>query len=161
MSLLTGLDPLHHGLEADFSRLRPGVLTLAEVFWSAGYETAGFVASIYVEARWGFARGFAHFDDYSGERYRLGNDVNHNVSKIVVDKLRRWLDGWDGEKRTRPFFVFLHLMNVHYDYDAPEPYKKMFDLDYQGEITGKRFINDNRINRNMPRRVLDHLIARY
>ena len=37
----------------------------------------------------------------------------------------------------------------------------MFDPDYTGDVTGVGFMDDPTINRNMPRRDLEHLLALY
>ena len=148
MSLLTGLDPLHHGLESDFSHLNDGVPTLAEVLRRAGYTTAGFVSSVYLNARWGFSRGFDTYDDFTLD----GSSVTApTLMRLAGD----WLEDWNRRGRKRPFFVFIHVYDVHYDYLALPPYDRMFDPDYAGAITGKRFIHDERINAGMSHRDLE------
>jgi arylsulfatase A-like enzyme len=37
----------------------------------------------------------------------------------------------------RPSFVYLHYLDPHSPYTAPEPYSRFFDGDYVGEATGK------------------------
>ena len=123
-SLFTGLEPTVHqvlthkgdfgdadarsrgGAETDV--LPPGAVTLAEALGDAGYETAAFVANPWIRTAFGFAQGFDHFD----ERH-TGNDT---PADVVLAAARAWLDARDGE---RPFFLYLHLMDVHGPYDAP------------------------------------------
>src|SRR5690606_36391817 len=38
----------------------------------------------------------------------------------------------------RPFFTFVHLWDVHYDYIPPEPYYSMYDPNYSGALDGRR-----------------------
>ena len=72
-----------------------------------------------------------------------------------------WLRDWSADGRSRPFFMFLHLWDVHYDYTPPAPFDRMFDPDYTGTITGDDFMPNPRVNAHMDRRDLDHIIALY
>jgi arylsulfatase A-like enzyme len=162
MSLLTSLDPLHHGVISDLTRLPRHAVTLAEVFQHSGYTTAGFVSSAYLHARWGYSQGFDLYDDYSaGNSAVLGGREVRVTSPRLSDRVRRWIKGWNADGRKRPFFMFVHMMDVHYDYLPPAPYDTMFDPDYRGEISGKGFIADRRINRHIARRDLEHILALY
>ncbi len=58
ISLLTGEPLLVHGVEIDESRLGPEPPTLAGVLKQQGYRTAGFVSGPYLDASFGFDRGF-------------------------------------------------------------------------------------------------------
>ena len=61
LSLLTGLLPLIHGVETEVGTLAESVPTLATILQGLGYRTAGYFSAPYLEAHWGFARGF---DEY-------------------------------------------------------------------------------------------------
>lgn len=151
MSMFTGLDALHHGVTSDYTRLGRDVPTLAQILRANGYATFGFTVSRYVGARWGFSRGFQFYDD---------NSSGGNAEDLVY-RVRRELDDWDTTGRERPFFVFLHLMDVHYDYTPAPPYDTFFDPDYQGSVTSRDFMNNPAIRRDMDKRDLDHIIALY
>lgn len=60
-----------------------------------------------------------------------------------------------------PFFLFLHLFDVHPDFDPPPPYDRMFDPDYSGPLNGRDIMNNPAVRPDMERRDLDHLIALY
>lgn len=96
-----------------------------------GYETGGFHSNPLISNLFGFDRGFDTFDA------RLpfsGTDVLPGRAKILVDKLLRvirkhpYVPGealnnraikWIDERRdTRPFFLWLHYMDVHGPYQA-------------------------------------------
>ena len=63
-TILSGLTPVHHGVRDNGAYVLPdAVPTLAEAFRAAGYRTAGFVSGFPVDRRFGFARGFDHYDD--------------------------------------------------------------------------------------------------
>jgi arylsulfatase A-like enzyme len=72
----------------------------------------------------------------------------------------------------RPFFVFAHYFDAHYDYAPPAPYDERFDPEYAGTMTGHDFIRDPRIAapdpsrsgglaRVVSQRDLEHLQALY
>ncbi len=118
-SLFTSLHPEQHGVVAHGKRyggdgdVRASALprraaTLAELLRGAGYETVAFIANPWIQRRLGFAQGFEIFDTE-----QVGNRV---PAKILLDKAREWLAERDP---TRPFFLYLHLMDVHGPYDAP------------------------------------------
>ena len=55
----------------------------------------------------------------------------------------------DGFAADRPFFLFLHYWDVHYDYIPPPPYDRMFDPDYEGTIDARNFERGEAIHRHM------------
>jgi arylsulfatase A-like enzyme len=113
-SLFTSLHPDTHGLDnheglfgaRENQALTTGVLpakavTLAEALKGAGYRTAAFVANPWMDDRYGFAQGF---DTYE-----------------VVETLPQILESARSFAREEgPFFLYLHFMDVHGPYDAPE-----------------------------------------
>jgi arylsulfatase A-like enzyme len=160
MTMLTALPPEVHGVSSYLKALSPDAVTLAEVLRDAGYETAAFVSGPTVMAQYGFAQGFAKFDesmvDPSRARSRIGI-----TSPGLVALVDRFLQGWSDSGRRAPFFVFLHMWDVHYDYAPPAPYDRMFDPDYTGDLTSENFERNPRIRRDMDPRDLQHLIALY
>ncbi|MFN8549597.1 MAG: sulfatase [Candidatus Eisenbacteria bacterium] len=129
LTLLTALPPERHGVVRDGLALAQGVRSLAQLFGEGGYATAGFVAGPYLDAGYGFARGFDLYDDYSVARATMREAHRVVTSPGSYRITSRWLDRWDREGRRRPFFVFLHLWDVHADYNPPEPYASMFRPD--------------------------------
>jgi len=81
--------------------------TLAELLSENGYATAGFVANPFMYREYGFAQGFDHFDTSFAENDTHGDVVNEAAFS--------WLDQRDP---SRPFFLFLHYMDVHGPYNA-------------------------------------------
>ncbi len=106
MSLMTGLPPSVHRVEENWDRLPETIQTLAGVLKEAGYRTAGFTSHVYVDGRYGFARGF---DEYETRADQRGAEV---TGKAL---------GWLRRPRTEPFFLFLHYFDPHWSYDAPNP----------------------------------------
>lgn len=109
MSIFTGLDPREHGVTRDAARLDPGVPTLAELLGASGYRTRAFHEGAYVEARFGFARGF--------EVYR-----RHPHVDVVREALPGVLD-WIRDQGDAPWFLFLHTYAAHFPYGGFARYR--------------------------------------
>lgn len=160
VTMLTSLPPPQHQVTGDFTRLRPEAVTLTEVLRDNGYATAGFVSGPYLQAEYGYAQGFDLYDDYSAMP-RTWNVHQKVTSPPLIEAVTAWLDEWDRYGRERPFFVFLHMWDVHYDYNAPEPHGTMFDPDYTGTVTAEDFDSSGQVRKNMDPRDLEHIVALY
>ena len=161
MSLLTGLDPLLTGVYVDTRSLPRGTDTLALRLAKLGYATGGVVSGGYLNAKWGFARGFDYYDDFSVGKRHFGADKQEITSPHILQLANRWLDQWQQRDSRRPFFLFLHFYDVHYDFNPPPPYDTMFDPDYQGTLTGLDFDTNPALKPGLPQRDLEHLLALY
>ena len=159
-TLLSGLPPEVHGVTSYTRRLAPEAVTLAEALHDAGWDTAAFVSGPTVSARHGFDQGFASFDETVADQ--LGGKAHQGAtSPAVVALVEKFLQRWSDDGRERPFFVFLHLWDVHYDYTPPPPYDRMFDPGYEGDLTADDYLRNPRIRRGMDARDLDHVRALY
>jgi arylsulfatase A-like enzyme len=160
MTLLTGLPPEVHDVVSVRQKLSPDAVTLAEVLQGAGYETAAFVSGPTVMAHFGFDQGFALYDQSLVERQpkRAGGAVS---SPGLVDLVSAWLDRWSEAGRRAPFFVFLHMWDVHYDYVPPREYVERFDPGYTGDVDTRNFETNERLRRDMDPRDLQHVVALY
>ncbi len=138
-SMMTGLYPNQHGAEAvgDPEPLDGRFLTIAETFKERRYLTAAFSANYGLfSRRFGFERGFTHFDDVGASvvnagletpllmRLRrvflqvrgLGNTLPARQSAGDINEhALQWIDRYSGH----PFFVTLNYLDVHYPYLAP------------------------------------------
>jgi arylsulfatase A-like enzyme len=157
MSMLTGRSLLGHGVISDDRRLSADVPTLAQAFKLAGYDTGAVVSAPYLESRYGFDKGFDDYDDHT-----ISFATNDESYKTVTAPLvNRTADAWLAAHGSRPFFLFLHYWDVHYDY-APGPgYDRMFDPDYKGHITGDNFYFNDAVHEGMDPRDLAHIVALY
>lgn len=128
-TLLTGLLPQHHQVVEDSLHLDPATPLLAEVMKGAGYATGGAVATLYVSTIYGFDRGFNHFEDFDlhTEKQNLRGEV---LAADVVDDALAWLSRLPPKQ---PFFLFLHVYDVHYLYDPPKPWATLFDRAPKGD----------------------------
>jgi arylsulfatase A-like enzyme len=135
--------------------------TLAEVLRDSGYATAGFVAGPYLSGVYGFLQGFDYYDDFTVARISPGSSHHEVTSPTSLQITLDWLEAWNESGRQRPFFVFLHLWDVHYDFIPPPPYDELFDPEYRGSISGRDFEMGPHVHEAMDPRDLEHLIALY
>ncbi len=160
MTMLTSLPPNRHQVDTDLTRLRPEAVTLAEVLRSAGYETAAIVSAPYLRAEYGFPQGFSHYDDYSAVSL-IRNAQRQITSPRLLRLATDWIDGRERRQEQRPFFLFLHMWDVHFDYMPPAPYDTMFDSDYTGSVTGEDYERSDEVHAGIDRRDLEHIVALY
>lgn len=170
-AMFTGLFDSTHGVVDNGLRLSDGHQTIAEVLRKDGYRTAGFYGGPYLHPAFGLAQGFGHYESCMSDmpsaaavRTMSQQDVNashHDVTgPRTLAAFTKWLDGPEGPD-TQPFFAFVHLWDVHYDYIPPPEYAKLFDPDYTGTIDGTNLKENPAINSKMAPRDLQHLVALY
>jgi len=154
-SLLTGLYGRTHQAVLPKRRLAADAVTLASVLKAAGYRTHAIVSGPFMHRRFGLDRGFDAYDDELAQgshraSHRLVNspDVHARAVRMI-------------ETLPRPFFLFLHYWDVHYDYVPPPPYDTRFDPDYAGDISPHAFMFNNAIRPGMDARDLEHIVALY
>jgi tetratricopeptide (TPR) repeat protein len=132
-ALFTSTYPFANGVRDNGVPLQSTAVTLATVLKNAGYRTAAFVGSFVLDRRFGLSRGFAVYDSPFdlhnktatgvGERKRLGSQVTEAAA--------RWLDG----NANAPFFLFLHLYDLHAPYDLPQdPSQRHGETGYAAEL---------------------------
>lgn len=157
MSMFTGRDVLGHGVISESDKLSPAVPTLAGRLKSAGLATAAIVSTPVLSAKFGFGHGFDSYDDQTIPAPNAFDAVKDEPAPTVEKLATTWLR----EHASERFFLFLHFWDVHYDYIPPPPYDTMFDPDYKGTVTGKDFYEDSAINKHLPERDVEHLLALY
>ena len=114
-SLLTGLPAWAH--TATYGQggrpLHESFTSVAEELAAGGYRTGGFAAhGDWLNAEMGIAQGFAAFSS------------DYRDADAVLAEAAAWLAGQPPDE---PYFLFLHLYDVHSDYEgrpygAPEPF---------------------------------------
>ena len=85
--------------------------TLAEVLRDNGYETAGFIANFLMSGYYGFGQGFARYIDMPYRKQRRGVVAGGVLNRESL----AWLRNRDSDK---PFFLYMHYMDVHGSYYA-------------------------------------------
>jgi arylsulfatase A-like enzyme len=121
-SLFTGVDPQAHRTmryqekdRIEMDTLSLGHETLAEQFKGAGYTTAAFLKSKVIDSSRGFSQGFDTFTIAPGADQAWGYSA-----KQLNDVAIPWIVSQ--KSATKPFFAYLHFMDVHSPYKAPEPW---------------------------------------
>ncbi len=160
VSLLTALPPGIHRVYRPGSRIPEAVTTLAEVLHRAGYATAGFVSGPFLRSLYNYGQGFDLYDDSTSAR-GLGASHRGITSPRLLSLVTAWLDGWRVRRAGRPFFLFVHMWDPHYDYEPPPPYDRLFDPGYRGTVTGRDFERGKAVHPGMDPRDLAHVIALY
>jgi arylsulfatase A-like enzyme len=171
-AMFTGLYDSTHGLYDNGLRLAPEHATLAEELDKLGYHTAGFFSGPYLHPTFGLGDGFEIYrscmtvvDANAGDeavrsesRAPAGKSHDDITGPRTVEEVTRWADE---RPKDQPFFLFVHMWDVHYDYIPPAPYDTKFDPDYTGPLTGVNFMGNPDVNPQMAPRELEHLLALY
>jgi tetratricopeptide (TPR) repeat protein len=130
--MLTSTYPFWSGLEDNSQPLAPGAVTLAAVLKDAGYRTAAFVGGFVLDKRFGLDQGFDFYDSPFDLRKLTGRNPGDvkRLGEAVVQSAERWIEANAGA----PFFVFLHLYDLHTPYNLPPELEKRFGPGYDGEL---------------------------
>ncbi|MFQ5806439.1 MAG: sulfatase [Phycisphaerae bacterium] len=172
-ALFTGLaDTVHGCLDMD-RRLDDSRRTLAERLNEVGYATVGFFSGPALHPVFGMAQGFDKYVDctsYSdltikvvtaGQSLDGGVVESRSNADITNPNVYQEVQAWLKQSQRRPFFMFIHLWDVHFDFIPPPPYDRRFDPEYTGSVTGENFLIDPSVNVQMPKRDLEHIVALY
>jgi arylsulfatase A-like enzyme len=158
LSLLSGLYPPSHGGHRG-RKASSRIDFLGEVLQEHGYATAAVSGNPYVSPAFGMDQGFDHFELGGNRRPR-----DYPDSTVLLDGARAWLAEHAGE----PFFLYLHLMNVHGPYRAPPEFRLRFleephaEFRFQGRLW-KDIVRHGRLDRrgDFTEAHLRDLTARY
>jgi arylsulfatase A-like enzyme len=174
-AIFTALPDSVHGAFTPEDRLPEERETLAERLQAAGYRTAGFYSGPFLHPAFGLEQGFDEWIsctrfDASGaqdeetvrgtEEFAARLDDSHEdvTSPKLLAEVRAWLARRADE---RPFFLFVHMWDPHYNYIPPPPYDRRFDPDYDGPQDGRGLWKKRTIQKALPARDLEHVIALY
>ena len=120
-TMLSGRRPQNHGAIDEALPIADDVPLLPEALGALGYRRAGFVTTPFVGARYGFDRGFDHFEELMPGEFTLGNVVD-------ADSVAERVLGWAEELPAGvPAFGFVHLYDPHYPCNPPEPFDSRFN----------------------------------
>lgn len=112
-SILTGCYPPKHGVRGlQGYRLAPSVMTMAEMFAAGGYHTHAEVTGPLLPET-GILRGFEDANHRQGYKVPFMNWRDE-----VVERMRSYVDPW---------FMLLHIWEVHRPYRAPPDFTKRWD----------------------------------
>ncbi|MFT7669710.1 MAG: arylsulfatase A-like enzyme [Planctomycetota bacterium] len=192
ISMLTGLPVSAHGVctanPKAISSSHRGEF-VSEDLSQMGYATAGFFTCLFLESNFGFGGGFDTWEHASSNTERARDlrrrwieanqvDDQEELSRVkaeykkpdfgapeaeeCVTRALAWLDEQREREPDRPFFLFVHLFDIHDPYRPPAPFDTVFDPDYQGDIrVGTILGPDATLRRKMDPREFEHIVALY
>ncbi|MFN0009687.1 MAG: sulfatase [Planctomycetota bacterium] len=158
-AMLTGLYDSAHGVVDNGLSLSPARVTLPEVLSESDWDTAGFYGGPYLAPIFGLDQGFARYESCMSPE--AGSSHQDVTGPRTVDAVERWLGETVEKGERRPFFLFIHLWDVHYDYKPPARYVEMFDPGYAGTLDASDFPHNPAIAPDMAPADLQHLVALY
>jgi arylsulfatase A-like enzyme len=127
-TILTGLTPKQHGAGASIDRffgLGVELGYLPQMLSQQGYSTAAFFNVVFMNADFGFDRGFDHFDCSGLTDFQSRRTAGETVGEALA-----WLDSLEeGE----PYLLAIHFYDPHVNYNPPTPFDTLFtNPSYQG-----------------------------
>jgi choline-sulfatase len=132
VALFSSTYPFTNGVEDNGVPLKGGT-TIATVLKNAGYRTAGFVGSFVLDRRFGLSRDFDVYDspfDLHNKTVADVGDLKRPGSQVAAAAMH-WLD----QNANSPFFVFLHLYDLHTPYELPpELRRRRGEAGYEAEL---------------------------
>ncbi len=158
-SLLTGKYPATHGLRENGGSLDSSHVPFPVLLQRAGYATAAFVSNL-DRTRWPFwLRGFdVAKDGVDGRLVAEGGEAQCTTQRTWDERVERAATEWIETRSADqgPFFLWVHLYDVHDPYTPPEEVLARFrDPAYAGPIRDALGPDDS-----APRdRVSEHLRA--
>jgi choline-sulfatase len=132
VALFTSTYPFANGVEDNGVPFVAGT-TLATILKKAGYHTAAFVGSFVLDRRFGLSRDFDLYDspfDLHNKTVADVGDLKRPGAQVVAAAIR-----WLGQNANSPFFLFLHLYDLHTPYDLPpDPRLRRNETGYGAEL---------------------------
>lgn len=114
-TIFTGCLPRTHGVLSNVEEYpdRPSLMTALK---ADGYATAGFVSSVVLNKKFGAQRQFDHFDDSPTTTELNRANMAERPARDTFQAVLAYIEQLD---KTRPFFVWVHLIDPHGPYTAP------------------------------------------
>jgi len=157
VTMMTGQEVGVHVVNRTALKLAPYATTIATALRARGYATAAVVTAPYLRALYGFNVGFDSYDD-SLDAPDFEKSHHLKTANRAVDKTLAAIRA----RRGKPWFVFLHLFDVHYDYVPPAPYRLMFaDPSYRGNFSVENWEGETAFHPGMDPADFAYVLARY
>jgi arylsulfatase A-like enzyme len=165
-SIFTSLYPSVHQATHINNNLGDKYYTFAEILKDNGYYCVGFCCNPRLDQEHGFAQGFDIYDDYSVSMLlhslAFGSEETFDINKertnaLINDAAIRWLQN----NTHKPFFMFIHYYDNHWDYLAPSPYYDLYDPEYEGQVDGNEIAREPLFSNPPEEKDIQHITALY
>ena len=155
-SMLTGLNPMHHGARVNgMFKLDENVPTIQGELGKRGYRTGAVIAAFVLDRRYGLSRAFDTYDDdLTGGRQSYQFSYRERPAERVNAAATAWLR----KDPSKPFFLFVHYFDPHWPYSAPEPFASKYKDNEYGGYDGEIAYTDDQLGKLL--NVLDELGVR-
>jgi len=120
--ILTSSYYLEYGRQKMLSEKR---VLISEVLRKAGIATAGFHSNPYLSEYFGWNRGWDVF--YDSMEDEVDDRVPYIKAGEIKKKVSTWLSSHSGTGKYKPFFLWVHYMDVHEPYVPERKYIDMVD----------------------------------
>jgi arylsulfatase A-like enzyme len=112
-SVFTSMYPYEHKAFSWMDNLPDERLTLAEVFRNRNYATFAIQTNPSITEKHNFKQGFQYYREMVLEK-----------GEIVTSSFNAWVK----KHKKKPFFAYLHYMDTHVPYNAPQEFSQIFGL---------------------------------
>lgn len=135
-TMMTGLPAYGHGMVDAETVLPDTVVTLAERFRAAGYQTAAIVANGFLAPHRGFAQGFDRYDlrNVRLNPVSVGDAMVARFERHPIEEKTATRDvtglaiDWASRHRDEDFFLWVHYLDPHLPYEPPKEYVERMNL---------------------------------
>ena len=135
ISTFTSLYPFTHKVvdRSLNSTLNPKIITLADILRENGYKTAAFTGGFDYSPRFGLTNRFDV--ESSGEEHVPRENENSSLTGygVFASSAPAALE-WLKNNKDNEFFLFVQGFDVHCPYTPPQPFDKLYDPEYKGNI---------------------------
>ncbi len=155
-TMFLGQNPSAHGVDHNFERIREDATTFPYVLQQAGFKTRGMSHAPLLEKSYGLQRGFDVYDD------SLSTERKWKSWRVVTNNgmLKRAVTALDDVQQD-PFMMFVHLWDVHYDYNPRHPYDDYFDPEYSGNLNTFHWVYNDKVRKRISNRDKQYVISQY
>jgi arylsulfatase A-like enzyme len=133
--MLTGQYPSSHGAVSKRYSLSEEKVTVTELLSSMGYETVGFYSALLLGPFYHLPQGFELYERHGREFGQKPRSIDRTKAVSGADVMARARDWLRNRTSTRPFFLFVHVYDPHFDYMSHAPYDVYFDPDNYQHLT--------------------------
>jgi tetratricopeptide (TPR) repeat protein len=140
-SLLSSTYPFSNRIQDNGQLVPSGLVTLQGILKSRGYKTAAFVGGFVLDRRFGLSKDFDVYDSPFALSAQGDTDAS-NLKRLGEDVAKNAV-GWIEKNSSNPFFLFLHLFDLHTPENLPKAVRARFpgprysaELSYVDEVIG-------------------------